>query len=63
MSSQTQWYYNISTKQAEQGKKSDSLQRLGPYASKEEAEAALERIAQRNEAADAYDKQYDDIED
>lgn len=63
MSSQTQWYYNISTKQVEHGKKSDSLHRLGPYTTREEAEAALERVAQRNEAADAYDRQFDEVED
>lgn len=60
MSKETKWYYNISTKEVEQGKKSDSLQRLGPYDTKQEAEAALERVALRNEQADAYDEEEDD---
>ncbi|MCQ9352316.1 hypothetical protein NQ015_01935 [Corynebacterium sp. 153RC1] len=54
------WYYNPETKQVEQGKVSGFDKRMGPYASKEEAERALDIVQQRNEAADAYDEQYED---
>jgi len=33
--------------------------RLGPFATREEAEHALERVAERNERADAEDRAWD----
>ena len=51
-----EWWFDLNTKQAVQddkaGKASD---RLGPYATREDAERALETVQQRNEAADSWD--------
>ncbi len=51
-----QWWFNLKTHAVEsdsdRGKAAD---RLGPYGSREEAEHAMERVAQRNEQADSAD--------
>jgi hypothetical protein len=50
------WWYNLKTNTVEQdadrGKAAD---RLGPYASSEEAQHALDKVAERNAAADRED--------
>lgn len=54
------WYFNLETKQVEQGKVSGIENRMGPYDSKEEAARALEIVQERNEQADAYDDEFED---
>jgi len=53
----SQWWYCLKHHTVESGdqvcKASD---RLGPYATREEAEHALERVAERNEKWDAEDE-------
>jgi hypothetical protein len=44
-----QFWYNTYTHAVEEGAQSDYRQLIGPYASREEAQHALERAAQRNE--------------
>lgn len=51
-----QWYYDIATGQAVQGKTSGWENRMGPYSSRGEAEAALARAKARNDAWDAQDE-------
>jgi SPOR domain len=48
-----QYWYNVVTHEVEVDAQSDWTQLIGPYATREEAEKALERVAQRNEAWDA----------
>ena len=48
-----EWYFDTETGQAEQGKATGWENRMGPYATKAEAENALERAKERNEAWDA----------
>ncbi|WP_448061040.1 SPOR domain-containing protein [Cellulomonas hominis] len=45
-----EYYYNIATGQVEQGKVSDWANRLGPYATREEAQHALEKARARSQA-------------
>ena len=53
------YYYNLETRQVEQGKISSFDNRIGPYDTREEAEHALEIARERNRIADAYDEQDD----
>ena len=53
------YYYNLETRQVEQGKVSSYDNRIGPYDTREEAEHALEIAKERNQVADAYDEQDD----
>ncbi|AKK11541.1 hypothetical protein [Corynebacterium uterequi] len=58
----TSWYFDPTTRSVSQGKQKGWDRRMGPYASREEAENALNLAAQRNDAADAYDAAEDDDE-
>lgn len=51
-----QYYYNPSTGEVTQGKKAAWDNRMGPYATREEAESALQIAAQRNKSADNQDE-------
>ncbi|MEE1620272.1 SPOR domain-containing protein [Zafaria sp. Z1313] len=53
---QGDYWYNTVTKQVETGAQSDWTQLIGPYATREEAERALEKVEQRNAAWDAQDE-------
>ena len=53
------YYYNLETRQVEQGKISSFDNRIGPYDTREEADHALEIAKERNRVADAYDEQDD----
>jgi hypothetical protein len=51
------WWFDLNTKQAVQDDKAGkAADRLGPYRSREDAERALERVQERNEAADKWDE-------
>ena len=51
------WWFDLNTKQVVQDDKAGkAADRLGPYPSREAAEAALQTVQQRNEAADEWDK-------
>lgn len=54
--SDEQWYYDLATGEAVQGKVSGWENRMGPYSSRGEAEAALARAKARNDAWDAQDE-------
>lgn len=49
------WWYNLRTQKVEQGQGDPNSERMGPYATRAEAESALERAHARNEAWDAED--------
>lgn len=49
------YYFNLETGQVEAGPQSPSNQRMGPYATREEAARALDIAAARNESWDEDD--------
>ena len=56
-----EWWYDLKTRSAVQDTKAGKIaDRLGPYASREEAEQALEKVAERNEAFDEDPRWKDD---
>jgi hypothetical protein len=50
-----EWYYCLKHKTAEEGLQCPAKQRMGPYQSREEAEHAMEIVAERNEEWDTDD--------
>ncbi|RZU62959.1 SPOR domain-containing protein [Zhihengliuella halotolerans] len=50
------YWFNVNTHEVEVGPQSDWSQLLGPYATRAEAEAALEKVQKRNEAWDKDDE-------
>ena len=56
MSDKEQWWYDTATGEVSQDKSSGWDTRMGPYDSREEAEAALETAKQRTKEADEYDE-------
>lgn len=51
------WWYDLTTHAAVQDSRAGKVaNRLGPYASREEAERALDKVAERNEEAEAQDR-------
>ena len=58
---ESEWWYDLKTKSAVQDSRAGkATDRLGPYASREEAEQALEKVAQRNETFDNDPRWNDD---
>jgi hypothetical protein len=56
-----EWWYDLRTKSAVQDTKAGKItDRLGPYASREEAEQALDKVAERNDAFDNDPRWNDD---
>lgn len=54
-----QYWYNVETQEVEKNAQSGWKSLIGPYDSREEAEAALAKVRERNEAADAFDEEDD----
>lgn len=52
------YYYNLDTKQVEEGAQSPSSELMGPYATREEAQHALDIAAQRNRDWDEEDREW-----
>lgn len=50
------WFYNVRTGRVEGVSGARAADRLGPYATREEAQAALERVQQRNDEWDEGDQ-------
>ncbi|QPK78557.1 hypothetical protein G7Y31_08315 [Corynebacterium lizhenjunii] len=50
------WYFNPTTGEVTQGPESSWANRMGPYATREEAQNALATAAERNAAADEEDE-------
>ncbi len=51
------WFYNVRDGRVEGVSGARAADRLGPYATREEAEAALARVQARNEEWDEQDEQ------
>lgn len=51
----TQYWFNLRTHEVEEGPQSPGIDRSGPYATREEAAQALERMRARTEAWDRED--------
>lgn len=57
---ENQWWYDLLTKSAVQDSRAGkSADRLGPYPSREDAERALEKVAERNDTFD-HDPRWND---
>lgn len=56
----SEFYYNLSTGQVEEGKVTAATERMGPYPSAEAAAQALAEAKERNEAWDAADAAWED---
>lgn len=56
------WYYNVDSGKAEKGpaKRGYLESRLGPYASKEEAERGLDELHRRNAIKDEEDRRWNE---
>jgi hypothetical protein len=56
------WYYNVDTGKAEKGpaKRGFLESRLGPYATREEAERGLDELHRRNAVLDEEDKRWEE---
>ncbi|MBC3185158.1 hypothetical protein H7347_00975 [Corynebacterium sp. zg-331] len=54
-----QWFYHPGTGEVTQGLRGSWNDRMGPYATREEAERALDTAARRNDAYDAQDDGWD----
>jgi hypothetical protein len=52
MSDDKQWWYCLKHEAVEQGDGCGNTDRLGPYASSDEAARAYQKVAERNEAWD-----------
>ena len=58
-----QWWYDLKTKSAVQDNKAGrATDRLGPYASRDAAEHALQRVEERNDAYDNDPRWNDDAQ-
>ncbi len=55
-----EFWVNLATGEVEQGRLSPATQRMGPYATRAEAQHAFETAAARNEAWDAADRAWRD---
>ena len=56
-----EWWYDLKTKSAVQDQRAGKVtDRLGPYSSREEAERALDKVAERNETFDNDPRWNDD---
>jgi hypothetical protein len=60
MTDDDQWWYCLRHKTVEQGDGCGNTDRLGPYATPEEASRALEKAAERTEAWDSDPRWNDD---
>jgi hypothetical protein len=50
-----QWWFNLKTQSVDEGAGDPNSERLGPYATRAEAEGVLDRMKARNDAFDAAD--------
>jgi hypothetical protein len=55
----TEWYYCLDHKIVEPKAGCRSVNRFGPYATREEAERALEKVAERNEEWEQQDREWE----
>lgn len=51
----TEYWFNVRTREVEEDRQSDWKQLIGPYATRGEAENALQKVRERNEAWESDD--------
>ncbi|WP_298252878.1 SPOR domain-containing protein [uncultured Arthrobacter sp.] len=51
----TEYWFNVRTREVEEDRQSDWKQLIGPYATRSEAENALQKVKERNEAWESDD--------
>lgn len=56
------WWYNIFTKQVEEGPGAPNSERLGPFDTELEAREALSKVKERNEEWSKQDAEWEGIE-
>lgn len=54
----TEYWFNIRTKQVEEGRQSGWQDLMGPYPTREAAQAALETARERTETEDEKDREW-----
>lgn len=54
------WYYCLEHKTVETADGCRSINRFGPYSTREEAENAMQTVAERNEQWDEEDREWDE---
>lgn len=59
----TEFYFNIRTRQVEEGRQSDWSELMGPYPTREAAEHALEKARENTERWDEEDRRWQEGED
>ncbi|GAA1139901.1 SPOR domain-containing protein [Nesterenkonia lutea] len=62
----TEYWFNVRTREVEEGAQSSWKHLLGPYSTREEAAEALKRVEANNEAWDEEDEEFqiwDDAKD
>ncbi|MGF1662477.1 MAG: SPOR domain-containing protein [Kineosporiaceae bacterium] len=55
-----EYYFNLRTREVEEGRQSPWTDLMGPYPTREAAAAALETARERTEAGDARDQEWRD---
>ncbi len=58
MSDEREYYYNLQTRQVEEGKISGADDRMGPYPTREAAQQALDAAGARNAMWDEADRKW-----
>lgn len=59
MTEGTQFYYNLTTGTVEEGQQSPGAELMGPYATREEAQRALQTAAERNASWDEENAEWE----
>jgi hypothetical protein len=59
-SAERRFWVNVDTGEVEEGRQSGAAHRIGPYDTREEAERAFDKAAQRNESWDEEDRRWND---
>lgn len=59
----TEYYYNLETGEVEEGRITEGLNRMGPYASREEALQALSLARERNLRWEEEDREWSEGRD
>lgn len=60
MAGPAEFYYNLTNGTVEEGRQSHGSELMGPYASREEAQRALDKAAARNEKWEDEDEKWED---
>ncbi|NLI18416.1 MAG: SPOR domain-containing protein [Actinomycetales bacterium] len=59
----TEYYFNLETRQVEEGRVSEAMHRMGPYPTREAAEHAMEHARERNAEWEDADRRWNEDEE